>query len=144
MVHQWMFASAESILGNIWVADSMKIALMKPTYVPNPDTQKFWADVSAQELAAGAGYTAGGITLATKSQAYNAATDRTDLKAADVSWGPGATFDAAFAVIYDAQSGVAATMPLWSLVDFQGTKSVAAGVFTISWAVAGVLYIVPG
>jgi hypothetical protein len=116
----------------------MTVALMKPTFTPNRDTQKVWADVSSQEIT-GTGYTAGGIALASKAAPYNSSTDRTDLQAADTSWGPGATFDAAYAVIYD-NSG---SKPLWSLVDFEGTKSVAAGIFTLDWSSVGLLYITP-
>src|SRR5262245_24579964 len=120
----------------MWLANPMKVALLKPTYVPNPDTHKVFADVSAQEIA-GTGYAAGGLVLANKTTNYDAAQDRTNLLADDSTWGPGATFDTAFAVVYD-NSGA---KPLWSLVDFEGIKSVVAGVFTIDWAAVGLLYV---
>jgi hypothetical protein len=134
----WYSASAEAILGTLWLANPMKVALMQPGFVPNRDTQKVWADIAASELAAGGGYTAGGITLANKSTPYDSTTDTSHLYADDVSWGPPATFAAAFAVVYD-NSG---TKPLWSLIDFQGTKSVAAGTFTIDFDALGLLDIV--
>lgn len=117
----------------------MKIALMKPTFVPNRDTQKVYADISAQELATSPGYTVGGLTLTTKSTPYDSATDRTNLVADDPVWGPGATFDTAFAVVYD-NSG---TKPLWGLVDFEATKSVANGTFTLDFPLTGFLYVIP-
>jgi hypothetical protein len=134
--HTFFAASAEGLLGNLWLANPMKIMLMKPTFVPNIDTQKLYADISANEVASGGGYTTGGATLVNKTAAYNAASDRTDFYADDPVWGPGATFDAGFAVIYD-NSG---TKPLWSLVDFEGTKSVAAGTFTLDFPTLGMLY----
>lgn len=139
MIHSWYAAAAESILATLWLNNPMKAALLKPGFVPNTDTQKVWTDISASELAASGGYTAGGVTLANKSTPYDAPTDRTDLIADDVTWGPAATFDAAYAVIYDSSG----TKPLWSLVDFQGTKSVSNGSFLLDFAAAGLLYLIP-
>jgi len=45
-------------------ANTFKLALVKSTWTPNPATNEVWADVSAEEIAAGNGYTAGGGTLA--------------------------------------------------------------------------------
>ena len=140
MKHDWYSASGGGILSALWLADQMKVALMKPTFVPDRDVQKVFADIAAQELAAGAGYTAGGAVLANKATNYDAAADRTNLVADDVTWGPGATFDTGFAVVYDNTS---ATKILWSVVNFEGTKSVVNGVFTLDWAAVGLLYIVP-
>jgi hypothetical protein len=131
----WFGASAEAILGNIWLANPMKVALMKPTYVPNRDTQKVFADIAAQELVAGGGYTVGGITLAGKTAVYDASSDTTHLYADDVFWGPGATFVTAFAVVYD-NSGA---KPLWGLIDFQAVKSVGNGVFQLDFDTLGLL-----
>jgi hypothetical protein len=117
----------------------MNVALMKPTFTPDRDVQKVWADISAQEVAAGGGYTAGGKVLANLSQNYDAPTDRTNLVADDTTWGPGATFDTAFAVVYQNVG----SKPLWSVVDFEGTKSIVNGVFTLDWASVGLLYVVP-
>lgn len=136
MKHDWYPAAGGELISNLWLSQPLKVALLKPTYVPAPDTHKVWSHVSAQELAAGSGYTAGGQTLANKTRNYDAATDRTNLLADDNVWNA-ATFDTAFAVIYD-PSG---SMPLWSLVDFEGTKNVVSGVFTIDWAAVGALYV---
>jgi len=140
MLHNWFTASAEGLLANIWLANPMTVMLMRPGFVPNIDTQKVYADISANEVPAGTGYVAGGNALTGKLAPYTAASDRTDFIANDPSWGPGATFDAAFAVIYD-NSG---TKPLWSCIDFQGTKSVSAGTFTLDFPSTGMLYMVPG
>jgi len=121
------------ILANLWLNDPMTIALLSPGFVPNYDTQKVWADVSGSEIA-GAGYVAGGKALTTKSAPYTAG-GRYDLVAADPQWAA-ATFDAAFAVIYD-NSG---SKILWSMIDFGGTKSVVNGTFTINFSSTGVLY----
>jgi hypothetical protein len=111
MKHDWYSASGEGLLATLWMANPMKVALLKPTYVPNRDTHKVWTDISAHEVV-GAGYTAGGQVLATKATPYDPANDRTDFRSADTTWGPGATFLAHYAVVYD-DSGV---KPLWSLL----------------------------
>ena len=134
MKHDWYPASGGQLLINLWLANNMKVALLKPSYVPNPDTHKTWADISAQEIAATGGYTAGGQVLAGKTTNYDAAQDRTNLLANDSVWNP-ATFQTAFAAVYDAAG------PLWSLVDFEGTKDVEGGVFTIDWATVGALFV---
>lgn len=46
-----------------WVADSLQMALVSSTYVPSQTSHTVWADVSANEIAAGNGYTAGGTTV---------------------------------------------------------------------------------
>ena len=136
MNHQWMAAGGGgAILANLWTGEPMTVALLKPGFVPNYDTQKVWADIAASEVAAGSGYAAGGVLLAGKSAPYDATNNLYNLIAGNVTWGPAATFNAAFAVIYD-NSG---TKPLWSMVDFGGTKSVANGQFAINWAAAGLL-----
>jgi hypothetical protein len=139
MLHDWYAASAEGLLANLWLNQPMTVALLKSSYAPDRDTHKVWADVATQELPTEGLYTAGGVLLTGKAAPYNAATDRTDLQCADVTWGPGATFDARYAVIYD-NSG---TKPLWSLIDFEALKSVSNGVFTIDFAAIGALAILP-
>jgi len=134
--HDWFVASGGGLLSTLWLANPLTVMLLKPTFVPNIDTQKLYADISAQELAAGGGYTVGGQLLASKTANYDAAQDRTNLLSADSIWSA-ATFDTAYAAIYD-NSG---SKPLWSLVDFEGIKNVAGGVFTIDWATVGNLYV---
>lgn len=45
-------------------ANTFKLALVSSAWTPNNTTNEVWADVSANEIAAGNGYTAGGGTLA--------------------------------------------------------------------------------
>ena len=137
MLHNWYAQSGGGLIANLWLANAMKVALMKPTFVPNRDTQLVWTDVSAQEIAAGGPYVAGGVLLANKSKNYDAANDRTNLLADDTVVGPAFTADIAYAVVYDSSG----TKPVWSLVDFEGTKSIANGTLTIDWAAIGLLYV---
>lgn len=141
MLHKWAYAGAEGILGAMWVANPMKVALYKPTWVPNYDVLLSHSALAAAQEIAGTGYAAGGLVLSGKAAPYDAAADRTNLQAADSTWGPGATFVAGFAVIYDDS---ALNKLIWSVVDFEGTKSVDNGTFTIDWASLSLLHIIPG
>jgi hypothetical protein len=136
MRHDWYHRSGEGLLAALWLAQPMTVALLVDAYTPNLDTHLTWADVAAYEVA-GAAYAQ--KVLANKTTPYDAGTDRTDLLADDVVWGPGATFQAAYAAVYD-NSG---SKPLWSLIDFEGIKDVQDGVLTIDWAAQKVLYVVP-
>lgn len=135
MIHQWYPASGGDLIANLWVAQALKVALLVPGYTPDYDAHKQWSHISGSEIA-GAGYTAGGQLLANKTKNYDAAQDRTNLLADDSIWN-GATFQTGYAAVYDP----AGAGPLWSLVNFEGTKDVAGGVFTIDWAAIGALYV---
>lgn len=136
MRHDWYGASGGGLISTLWLANPLKVALLKPSFVPDRDLQKVWTDVSAQEIVV-ASYVADGQLLANKTQNYDAANDRTNLLADDSVWGPGFTADIGFAVVYDSSGA----KPLWSLVDFEGTRSVINGIFTIDWSAIGLLYL---
>jgi hypothetical protein len=85
----------------------------------------------------GAGYTAGGVALGTKSVSYDSATNETRLIAANSQW-TAASFTARIAVVYK-DTGVAATSPLLGWVDFGADETIASGTFTIQWDATGVL-----
>lgn len=55
------FFSATNVLNP---ANTFKLALVKSTWTPAPTTDEVWADVSANEISAGNGYTANGNVLA--------------------------------------------------------------------------------
>ena len=139
MKHDWAYKTAESVMADLWMSHEMKVALMKPTWAPNYDLDLLFGALTVQEIV-GPGYTAGGIILPSKAIPYSAGSDRTDLQAADIQWGPGATFQTGFAAIYD---NTDANKRVWSIVDFEGTKDVDNGVFTIDWSAVGLLYLVP-
>lgn len=140
MISYWAYNGAEGILAALWNAHDMKVALMKPSFVPNPDAVMNFATLQAANEVVGAGYTAGGTSLTAKATPYTAASDRTDFQAADVTWGPGATFDTGFAVIYD---NTDANKLVWAVIDFQGTKSIVGGAFTLDFSSTGILFASP-
>src|SRR5215204_6488805 len=83
-----------------WVNDTIKVLLMKPTYVPDVDNHGFYSDVSANELGAEVpNYTVGGKELAEKTEQQDAATNTTRLKAQTLQWKE-VTLEARYAIIY--------------------------------------------
>jgi hypothetical protein len=109
--------------------------LCTSTYAPNQDTHVY-KDVSVTNEVTGTGYTAGGATLASKTIAYDGATNIVALDAADVTWAS-STITARYAVIYD--DSPASNKPLLAYVDFGADQSSNNGNFTITWDAAGIL-----
>ena len=127
------FVSAFSGLINI-PTDTIKIALCTSTYTPDQDVHDFFNDVTNEVT--GTGYTAGGITLASKTLTYNGGTNTLTFDAADVAWTT-STITARYAVIYKS-TGTASTSPLISYIDFGADVVSTAGTFTITFDAAGI------
>lgn len=120
----------------IWTTDTIDVSLHTSTYTPNQDTDEFFDDAT-NEVAAGGGYTAGGETLASKTQDYTAGTNIVKLDAADVVWSA-STITARYAVIRK-NTGTAGTSPLLGYVDFGQDESSSSADFTITWSTDGIL-----
>jgi hypothetical protein len=114
-----------------WSGDTIKVALCTSSYAPDQDTHEFYSDVTNQVT--GAGYTAGGATLSSKSVNYDSASNVTSLRAGATSW-TNATFTTRYAVVYK-DTGTGSTSPLIGYVDFGGDETVSSGTFTITWDV---------
>lgn len=121
-----------------WDSDAIKIMLCTSAYTPDQDTHIYKSSVTGE--VAGAGYTAGGATLASKTIVYTAGTNLITLDAADVSW-PSATITARYAVIYDSSPGTDATDPLLAFIDFGQDIISTNGTFTIAFNASGILTI---
>src|SRR5215831_15852320 len=128
---QWYAQSGGYLIARLWTAQDMRVALLKSTYTPDVDEHLRYSDVSAQEVAAGGGYTAGGKSLTGKSVSYDAAANEYNLVAADLSWGPGATFQTRYGVIYEADT---TDKWLWALLDFGALQDISNGTFLLDWA----------
>lgn len=120
-----------------WDSDTIKVALLTNTYTPDQDAHNYFDDVSSYEVS-GTGYTTAGITLANKTNTYNAGTNVIVLDADDVTWAS-STITARYAVIYDATPATAATRPLIGYVDFGSDQSSSNGNFTITWDSTGIV-----
>jgi hypothetical protein len=122
-----------------WDTDTIKVALLTNAYTPDQDAHNYLDDVVANEVS-GTGYTAGGNTLANKTNAYNSGTNVIVLDADDTTWSS-STITARYAVIYDATPATNATRPLIGYVDFGSDQSSSNGNFTITWDATGIVRI---
>lgn len=122
-----------------WDTDTIKVALLSNAYAPDQDAHNYFDDVVAHEVT-GTGYTAGGLTLANKTNTYNSATNVIVLDADDVTWSA-STITARYAVVYDATPATNATKPLIGYVDFGSDQSSSNGNFTITWDSTGIVRI---
>ncbi len=120
-----------------FAADTIKIALCTSSYAPDQDADAYFDDIS-NEVAAGNGYTAGGEELTNKSIAYTAATNTVKLDGDDTPW-PESTFTFRYAILYDAQTGVAATSPLLVCYDYGEDQEKTADTFSVVWPAAGII-----
>lgn len=108
--------------------DTLKLALVTSSYTPSAAHVE-WADVSANEVATGSGYTTGGETLASP-----AATNST-VDYADVTW-TSLTKTFRYAVCYKSGSGGGLTNPLlfYILLDSTPADVISTGSnYMVQW-----------
>jgi hypothetical protein len=132
LLGQWSATAARRV---DWVTDTIKQSLHTNTYSPNQDTDDFFNDATNEIT--GTGYTAGGVTLGSKTATYDSATNEARLDAADAQWTT-ATFTTRRSVTYK-DTGVGTTSPVMGWIDFGGDESVSSGTFTIQFDSTGVL-----
>ncbi|MBB5915265.1 hypothetical protein BJY24_004132 [Nocardia transvalensis] len=113
--------------GEVSVAHAWKGTLHTSSYTPDLDAHRYQSSLT-NELSTGSGYNSGGLTLANKALAYDAATNTAWVDCDDLVWDP-STLSARYLVIADTNSGSAATNPLIGLIDFEVTKSSDNGPF---------------
>lgn len=118
-----------------WLTDTIKVMLCTATYTPNQDTHRYKSDITAEVT--GTGYTAGGVALANKTNAYNTGTNVQKLDADDSSWA-NSTITARYGIVYK-DTGTASTSPLICYVDFDANIATTAGTFSIVWDAAGIV-----
>jgi hypothetical protein len=115
--------------------DTIKVALVTSSYVPDQDAHDFFDDVTNEVT--GTGYTAGGASLANKAVTADNTDNEGVFDADDVTWST-STITARGAVIYKS-TGTASTSPLIAYIDFGADKSSSAGDFKIQWNSEGIL-----
>ena len=120
-----------------WLTDDIKVALVTDGYSPDKDADLDFADISDEVV--GAGYTAGGESLASKTVTKDDANDRATYDADDVTWSS-ATITARAAVVYR-DTGTPATSPLIAYIDFGEDFSKVGEDFVIEWASTGILFL---
>jgi hypothetical protein len=124
-----------------FLSDTMKATLHTDTWVPNVDTNEVKADAT-NELTTANGYTAGGITLATKTVSYNATGGVTTFSADDFSWtAAGGAIAFRYVVLWDDTPTTPAD-PLLGYMDANGgagNLSIASGnTFTVDITASGI------
>lgn len=117
-----------------FVNDAFKLTL-HTGYTPNIDTHQVWADVSATEYGSGAGYTAGGATLANKSVTQDNTNDRALFDADDVAFaslGPLTPNTPSHAILKnDTPTSPADPLVCYVLL---GTTPTNGGNYTVQWS----------
>lgn len=122
-----------------WGTDTIKVILLGSGYTPSQTAHQYQSDLTNEVV--GTGYTAGGQTLANKTEAFTGQVKKFD--ADDVTWAA-STITARYAVIYDASPGSAASNPLIAYVDF-GLDVVSSGAeFKIEWDADGIFTVTVG
>ena len=120
-------------------SDTFVCILATSSYTPAPNTDSTYANVSANEVASGGGYTTGGVVLTSVTDTLTSAT--VTYTAAAVSWSS-ATITAKYAVIIHRAGGSLVSGDLLlSYVDLNsggGSVSSTNGTFTITWNAAGI------
>lgn len=107
-----------------YLSDTIKLAAATTTYSPDVDTHEFFSDIT-NELSTN-GYTAGGVTLASKTVTYNASGNKTVFDAADPSWtASGGSLVFRYTPAYKS-TGVAASSPLIGYLD-HATQTITDG-----------------
>lgn len=102
---------------------TVKAMLCTSAYVPNQDTHQFKSSVTNEVT--GTGYTAGGVTLASKTLTYDAPSHTLTLDCADLSW-PSSSITARILVVY-LSTGTDSTSPLICWVDFGSDQTSVSG-----------------
>ena len=108
------------------VNDSFKIALFSALTITPSDTT--YGGLTGATETSGTGYTPTGEALSGLAVTINSTT-AVWTSSSNPTW-TGATFSAAYAVIYD----TSVSNDLVGVFDFGGTQSVVSGTFTISWS----------
>lgn len=119
-----------------YVSSTIKCLLTTSTYSPNQDTHDYKNDVTNEVT--GTGYTAGGVTLTSKTLNYDTSTNALVLDATDPTWAALTVTGIRIAVFY-LDTGTASTSPLISYMDFEANSSPSAESFTIILPTAGIL-----
>ena len=138
-----VFNHIAGILGNALSdldAATWKLALVASAYTQDL-TDTAWADISASEVATGAGYTTGGETLTTVSSSTTAGV--WSLAADDVPW-TALTKDFRWGVLYISGTVNSITNPVVALILFDDSPadvSLTSVNYTVVWTGGNVLQI---
>ena len=117
--------------------DTIKVSLHTNALVPSQDIMDYYNDINNEVV--GAGYTAGGATLAGKTMTYDTVSNTIKLDADDVAWAA-SSITARYAVIY-VDTGVSTTSVVLGYVDFGEDLTSDTTEFKITWNANGIFAI---
>lgn len=120
-------------------ADTFIMALINNSYVPAPDTDALWSDVSANELSTASGYTAGGVMLASETDTLTSAT--VTFTATSPSWASFSAGPFRYGVIARRAGGSLVSGDLllcYSDLSGGGTITGSGGTYTITISGSGI------
>src|SRR5258708_2567552 len=122
-------ALKQALGGNInFPSGTVKMMLATSSYTPSQSAHVFKSDVT-NEVAAGGGYTAGGIALTGKTLSVSGLTLTID--ADDVVWSS-STITARYGIVY-LSTGTDSTSPLICYIDFGADTTDTSGTFTVTF-----------
>lgn len=122
-----------------WLTDTIRVVLLTNLYVPNKDTDQFWSDINANEFVGGS-YTAGGLTLASKTVGQDNTNDRATLGSANVQF-TGITGTFRYVALLD-WTGTASTTRIIRVIDPEGAiVTLTNGTYDLTVPVGGWLSI---
>ena len=116
--------------------DDIKVMLVTSAYVPDIDAHTKASDITNEVV--GTGYTAGGVSLATKAVTADNTNDLGKFDADDVTWAT-STITARGAVIYKSRGGASSADELVAYLDFVSDKVSTAGNFNLIFNANGIL-----
>lgn len=120
-------------------ADTFIMALINNSYVPAPNTDALWSDVSANELSTASGYTAGGVVLASETDTLTSAT--VTFTATSPSWASFSAGPFRYGVIARRAGGSLVSGDLllcYSDLSGGGTITGSGGTYTITLSGSGI------
>lgn len=114
---------------------TMQYSLHTATYVPDRDVHDFFDDATNEVT--GTNYTANGVTLGSKTSAYDTGTDEWRFDAADAAWTNATISGIRYGVVWENTGGASTTDPLMAYHDL-GAQSVTAANFTVQFDATGI------
>lgn len=119
--------------------DTIKGSLHTTTYTPNVDTHDFFDDAT-NELATASGYTARGVTLASKVLSIDSGTHQVRWDFDDLTWTFSAAVTFRYLVLSKVLGGATSADPLIAYFDW-GSSQTVSGIYVVSIDATGALYV---
>lgn len=124
-----------------WLDDTIKCLLTTSAHTPDQDVHDFHNDITNEVT--GTGYTAGGVTLTTKTATYTAATNKFVLDCDDPVWAT-STITARNGHFYNDTPGTSATKGLLCYQASDADISSTAGEFRVQINASGLVEVTVG